>query len=109
MGFCLKGEPREGREGREGREQREERVRHLKAAVWAAEKLKAQPPSPGSHLHGAGRQESVGNNKGGRVVGRVKSDAAVAKKERKKNSPPHPSEAMTGSFTPTAHFRHMAS
>lgn len=64
------------------REGREETVRHLKAAVWAAEKLEA----PRSHLDRAGRQESVGNNRGGRAVGWVKSDEPVAK-NRKKNLP----------------------
>lgn len=83
VGFCSKGGPREERKGREEKDRREERVRHLKAAVWAAEKLEAQPPSPRSHLDGAGRQESVGNNKGGRVVSWVRSDAAVAKQEKK--------------------------
>lgn len=64
---------------REKREGREEIVRHLKAAVWAAEKLEA----PRSHLDRAGRQESVGNNRGGRAVGWVKSDEPVAKNRKK--------------------------
>lgn len=86
-GFCSKEEPREERKERDGSEQkasREERVCHLKAAMWAAEKLDTQPPSPRSHLDGAGRQESVVNNRGGRAVGRVKSDAPVAIKEKEK-------------------------
>lgn len=41
------------------------------------------PSAATSHLDGAGRQESVGTNKGGREVGWVKSDAAVGKKKKR--------------------------
>lgn len=80
LAFLLKGRGKtRKRAKREKREGREEIVRHLKAGVWAAKKLEA----PRSHLDRAGRQESVGNNRGGRAVGWVKSDEPVAKNRKK--------------------------